>query len=157
VIIGFGAYMPLLGLYYYLCATKTPNFVGDVIGHLIPGSFVALFAQLSLRYYKKRDFLSLQRVEATIMIVAGFLDTLLHIFGNHGSIFRAFWEVNTNWMKDEQHILDLAVWIVSGTIPLPVSLPLFLMVFFSFARVYRPWVLSCQVPNRSSHTHSGHL
>ena len=39
VVLWAGLLMPLFGLYGYLNVTVTPHFVGDVIGHFIPGLY----------------------------------------------------------------------------------------------------------------------
>mmetsp|Transcript_18927 Transcript_18927/g.29687 ORF Transcript_18927/g.29687 Transcript_18927/m.29687 type:complete len:393 (-) Transcript_18927:2-1180(-) len=114
-----GLLMPLFGLYAYLNVTTTPHFVGDIIGHFVPGTFVAFFSQIGLRFHKKGDLLGFQKVEGIVMLTAGVCDLILHIYGNSGSVLRPlFGYDHGNWMKNEQHVLDLCVWILAGSLAL---------------------------------------
>ena len=61
--------------------------------------------------------MGLQKIEGLVMLIAGLSDMVLHVYGNHGSIFRPlFGYSHGNWMKNEQHFLDLAVWVLAGKI-----------------------------------------
>jgi hypothetical protein len=97
------------------------NFLGGEIGHLLSGAFLALASVRALKHHMKRDYLGLQYWEGKNAFLLGIAALITHLIGNHGSVLiPLIWpeDPHLNWMKDQQHVTDLLVWISSGFVAL---------------------------------------
>ena len=82
----------------------------------MPGAFLAFIVNISLQYGCVYDLERLQLLEGKVAACLAPIMWIVHNFGQGGSM--AFWALthdlkehpHTNWMKDQQHTLDLACW-----------------------------------------------
>eukprot|EP00658_Telonema_sp_P-2_P026413 TRINITY_DN20662_c0_g1_i3.p1 TRINITY_DN20662_c0_g1~~TRINITY_DN20662_c0_g1_i3.p1 ORF type:complete len:472 (+),score=86.10 TRINITY_DN20662_c0_g1_i3:120-1535(+) len=105
-------------------AWESTNAVGNLVGHVLPSAFLTFIVNLPLQFNIRQDYARLQRYEGMAALALGVTMLAIHTTSHHGSML-FYWfthdlkkQPHSNWMMDQQHTVDLFVWITMGVVAL---------------------------------------